>query len=190
MRKVNIFPIDNKEQLILVSFLHSLEYELKYIAKKTNDYFIYDKWKEKEYTSLTTNQLIDLKKLDLSCIGLKTIPDELRYLQNLEELNLSGNNLQELPDGIFTLKNLKVLNLGDIINGGNKLQSISKDIEKLTKLEVLKLIWNDELMELPKEILNLKNLDYISLSQRAILETNVGKELEETFCVDFEDFYN
>lgn len=96
----------------------------------------------------------------------------------------------ELPSEIYTLKNLKVLNLGDVISGGNKLQAISKDIGKLTNLEVLKLVWNDDIKELPKEILNLQNINFISLSQRAILKTKVGKEIEQRFCIDFEDLYN
>ena len=50
--------------------------------------------------------------------------------------------------------NIKV-KFTDIISGGNKLQAISKDIGKLTNLEVLKLVWNDDIKELPKEILNL-----------------------------------
>lgn len=51
---------------------------------------------------------------------------------------------------------------------------------------MLKLVWNDELKELPKEILNLKKLELIFLSQQAILETDVGKVIEKTFFVDLE----
>ena len=170
------------------SFIQILEEELKYFAEKSGDYFVYDKWKERDYTSLTSLKLKHLKKLDLSFLGLKTIPYEIGYFESLEELNLAGNQLKELPNEIYTLRNLKVLNLGDIISGGNQLQYISKNIEKLTNLEVLKIVWNDELKELPKEVLNLENLDFISLSQKAILETDVGREIEERFCIDFEDF--
>lgn len=186
MKKVNEYPITSIKHLMLVSFFCILDDELKCVAKNTNDYYIYDRWWEKGYKFLNAKQIDGLKKLDLSFIGLKNIPKEIEHFQNLEELNLSGNHLQELPDEIYNLKNLKVLNLGDIIGGGNKIQYISKNIEKLTNLEVLKLVWNDELKELPKEILNLKKLELIFLSQQAILETDVGKEIEKTFFVDFE----
>lgn len=176
------------KELMALSFFKVLDEELKYLAQQNDDYFIYNRWKTHGYIYLSSLDLWHLKKLDLSFLGLKVLPYEIGYFQNLEELNLSGNQLRELPNEIFTLKNLKVLNLGDIINGGNQLQCIPKDIEKLTYLEVLKIVWNNELKELPKEILNLKNLDFISLSQQAILETNVGKELEQKFCIDFEDF--
>jgi len=176
------------KRLMAHSFIQILDEELKYIAQRSGDYFIYDAWKKRDYTSLTSLKLKNLKKLDLSFLGLKTIPYEIGYFENLEELNLAGNHLQELPSEIYTLKNLKVLNLGDIISGGNKLHHISKDIEKLTNLEVLKLVWNDEIKELPKEILKLENIDFISLSQKAILDTPIGKQIEQSFCIDFEDF--
>lgn len=86
------------------------------------------------------------------------------------------------------MKNLKVLNLGDVINGGNNIQYISKDIEKLINLDVLQIVWNDELKELPKEILNLEKLELLRLSQEEILETKVGKEIEQRVCIDFENF--
>lgn len=176
------------KRLMAHSFIQILDEELKYIAQKSDDYFIYDKWKKRDYTSLTSLKLKNLKKLDLSFLRLKAIPYEIGYFENLEELNLAGNNLQELPIEIYTLKNLKVLNLGDIISGGNKLQYISKDIEKLTNLEILKLVYNDEIKELPKEVLKLENIDLISLSQKAILDTPIGKKIEQSFCIDFEDF--
>ena len=190
MKKVNEYPINSIKHLMLVSFFCILDEELKCIAKKTDDYYIYDMWREKGYKFLNAKQIDGLKKLDLSFLGLKNVPKEIGYFQNLEELNLSGNYIHNLPVEIYNLKNLKVLNLGDVISGGNKIKCISKNIEKLTNLEVLKLVWNDELKELPKEILNLKKLELIFLSQQAILETDVGKEIEKTFFVDFEDFQN
>ena len=176
------------KRLMAHSFIQVLDKELKYLACENDDYFIYNKWKKNNYTSLTSLKLKQLKKLDLSFLGLKTLPYEIAYFHNLEELNLAGNNLHELPSEIYTLKNLKVLNLGDIISGGNKLQYLSKDIEKLTNLEELRLVWNDDLIQLPKEILKLENLDFISLSQKAILDTDIGKKIEQRFCIDFEDF--
>lgn len=176
------------KRLLAHSFIQILDEELKYLADKSNDYFYYNNWKERGYTSLTSLKLRNLKELDLSLLGLKSLPYEIGYFQNVEELNLAGNNFSELPDEIYTLKNLKVLNLGDIINGGNNIQYISKNIEKLTNLEVLQIVWNDELKELPIEILNLERLELLRLSQEQILETKVGKKIEERVCIDFEDF--
>lgn len=176
------------KRLLAHSFIQVLDEELKYLADETNDYFKYNNWKKRDYTSLTSLKLKNLKKLNLSFLGLKMLPDEIGYFQNLEELNLAGNNLRELPDSIYTLKKLKVLNLGDIISGGNNIQYISKDIEKLTNLEVLQIVWNDELKELPKQILKLEKLELLRMSQEEILQSKLGEKIEKSFIIDFEYF--
>lgn len=51
------------------------------------------------------------RKLDLSNLGLRTIPDEVFQLNSVVELNLSGNKLKSIPKKIAKLHNLKILNL-------------------------------------------------------------------------------
>jgi len=175
---------------MLTSFFNILEDEIKYIEEESNNTFIYKRWIQRDYKSLNTRQLDLLKVLDLSFLNLNKIPPEIGCLENLEELSLAGNCLKELPEEIYNLKNLKVLSLGDVISGGNKLTSLSKKIGKLTNLEVLKIVWNEDLKELPKEILNLPKLDLVFLSQHSILDSEVGQQLLEKCYVDMEDLYN
>ena len=190
MKEESEYQHKSIRHLMLISFFNILHKEVKYVCKKTNDDFRYKKWIEKDYKSLNTKQLDLLKVLDLSFLNLARIPQEIGCLKNLEELNLAGNFLEELPEEIYNLKNLKVLCLGDVMSGGNKLTSLSKNIEKLTNLEVLQIVWNEDLKQLPKEILNLPKLDLVLLSQQSILDSEVGQKLLEKCYVDMEDLYN
>lgn len=190
MEEKNTYSHKSIRHLMLTSFFNILEDEIKYVAEESNNTFIYKRWMQRDYKSLNTRQLDLLKVLDLSFLNLNKIPPEIGCLENLEELNLAGNCLKVLPEEIYNLKNLKVLSLGDVISGGNNLTSLSKNIGKLTNLEVLKIVWNEDLKELPKEILNLPKLDLVFLSQHSILDSEVGQQLLEKCYVDIEDLYN
>ncbi|MAD41901.1 MAG: hypothetical protein CL623_05865 [Arcobacter sp.] len=190
MEKEGEYQHKSIKHLMLTSFFNILEDEIKYVAEESNSTFIYKRWTERDYKSLNTRQLDFLKVLDLSFLNLNKIPQEIGCLENLEELNLAGNSLKELPEEIYNLKNLKVLILGDVISGGNNLTSLSRNIEKLTNLEVLKIVWNEDLKELPKEILKLPKLDLVLLSQRSILNNDVGQKLLMKCYIDIEDLYN
>lgn len=50
------------KRLMAHSFINILDKELKYYAKKSGDYFIYDRWKEKNYASLTSLKINLFKK--------------------------------------------------------------------------------------------------------------------------------
>ena len=190
MEEKNTYSHKSIRHLMLTSFFNILEDEIKYVSEESNSTFIYKRWMQRDYKSLNSRQLDLLKVLDLSFLNLNIIPPEIGCLENLEELSLAGNCLKELPEEIYNLKNLKVLSLGDVISGGNNLTSLSKNIGKLTNLEVLKIVWNDDLKELPKEILNLPKLDLVFLSQHSILDSKVGQQLLEKCYVDIEDLYN
>lgn len=185
---INIYEEERHWSEKLIMFFNSIYTTFK--NTESLKYYLKEWENKKNYHLLTKDEIENLKVLDLSYLYLIEIPKEIGYLQNLEILNLSGNKLKELPDEIYGLGNLKELNLGNIIYGGNDIRYISKNIDRLTKLESLHLIWNDNLTSLPQEILSLENLMYISLSQRVILKTDIGKELAQTVCVNFEDFYN
>jgi len=190
MQKKEVYTHKSIRNLMLISFFNILDDEIKYLSEKDNSKFIYESWIERDYKSLKVRHLELLKVLDLSYLNLNQIPQEISCLKNLEELNLAGNYIKELPEEIYNLKNLKILNLGDILSGGNKLTFLSKNIEKLINLEILKIVWNEDLKELPKEILNLPNLQIVFMSQHSILENKVGQQLLEKCYVDMEDLYN
>jgi len=52
------------------------------------------------------NYDINIKKIDLSCIQLQSLPNYIGDMINLEELYLSNNQLQSLSAGIGDLHNL------------------------------------------------------------------------------------
>lgn len=72
------------------------------------------------------------KKLDLSDLHLRLLPQELFALEDLEELVLDQNLLVELPESIGRLKNLKSLSVSE-----NDLMEIPESIAELSLLENL-----------------------------------------------------
>lgn len=64
--------------------------------------------------------LAQAKTLDLSSLGLKTMPFAMRGNPNLRELNLSGNQLSSVPDWLWQLPQLKFISLNN-----NRLDSIN-----------------------------------------------------------------
>ena len=106
--------------------------------------------------------LLNLKGLDLSNCGLKTLPDEFANLQRLERLNLWSNNFQKFPKVICALKSLKELDLHSC-----KLSSLPDEFANLQSLEKLRLCCNN-FQEFPKVINSLKNL-----TQRDITEADL-----------------
>ena len=76
--------------------------------------------------------------LDLSGLGLTSVPPEIGQLTELTELDLSGNQLTSLPSEIGQLAELTELNLY-----GNHLALLPPEIWRLTKLEHLSLGGNE-----------------------------------------------
>ena len=96
-----------------------------------------------------------LKELNLSNCDLKTLPQELVYLQGLEELNVSKNKFQGVvPRVICELKNLKTL-----ILGGCGLNDLPDEFAKLQGLERLEL-WGNKFEKVPKALSSLKISKY------------------------------
>jgi Leucine-rich repeat (LRR) protein len=52
------------------------------------------------------------RKLDLSDLSLKVIPQEIAGLKSLTELDITGSALKEIPDSIGNLRSLRRLSLG------------------------------------------------------------------------------
>jgi hypothetical protein len=118
--------------------------------------------------------------LDLSDIGLTSIPKAVKDIRNLEVLKLNENAISELPDFIDSLKDIEYLDLsynklsvlpqsiGSLLFlktlnvRCNKLKSIPESIEKLVSLRSLDISYN-RLSELPETINNLLNLKYCNI---------------------------
>jgi len=106
----------------------------------------------------------NLSSLDLSDLGLTTVPREIGNCSNLKELILWRNKIKELPKEIGKLKKLQILYLS-----GNKLSTLPSEIGELTNLRELYLTWN-EIKEFPIEITYLKRLEKLVLYQNRIKE--------------------
>jgi hypothetical protein len=74
----------------------------------------------------------DRKCLDISCMGLKSIPSEIGLMTDMKRLCLHRNKLRSLPVELSQLTNLVRL---DIDN--NKLDSLPSDLSVLTNLQIL-----------------------------------------------------
>lgn len=132
-----------------------------------------------------------LPSLDLSGLGLTTLPPEIASLDTLYRLKLDDNRLTTLPPEIASLKTLIVLNATDneltalppeiasltalkaIFVNGNHLAALPPEIAFLTKLEVLYLNDNHFTM-LPPEIASLTALDTLSLFNNQLTELPAG----------------
>jgi Leucine-rich repeat (LRR) protein len=95
--------------------------------------------------------------LDLTYLGLETLPETLGDLANLTSLNLSGNRLKALPGWLSNLTNLTELDLGD-----NRLNTLPEWLGDLTNLTVLALSHNP-FSALPEWLGDLTNLTDLNL---------------------------
>ena len=107
-----------------------------------------------------------LKWLFLDDNKLTTLPESISNLQELRGLYIKGNHLSSLPSGICALENLRELDLSE-----NSLSEIPSEIEKLQQLSELHLSSN-KLKSLPVELSQLPNLFILDLRSN----WDLGKE--------------
>jgi internalin A len=101
-------------------------------------------------------------ELDLSGLGLTTVPEAIASLTNLQWLSLSGNQLTSVPEAIASLTNLQSLYLFD-----NQLTSVPEAIASLTNLQLLNLSFN-QLTSVPEAIATLTNLQSLYLDNNQL----------------------
>jgi internalin A len=104
------------------------------------------------------------RTLDLSRLGLSSVPPEIGQLASLAVLHLSKNLLISVPPEIGQLGNLTELNLFD-----NQLTSVPPEIGRLTNLYRLYLGYN-RLSSLPPEIGRLASLTRLDLTENRLRE--------------------
>lgn len=115
--------------------------------------------------------------LDLSGMGLSSLPPHVGQLSHLETLNLSRNQLTTLPPEITQLTNLQELDLSE-----NELTILAPGIGRLTQLKHLTL-WGNRLNTFPSELCQLSGLQSLDLSQNEL--TSLPPEVARLSKLEF-----
>ncbi|MEM1279938.1 MAG: COR domain-containing protein [Cyanobacteria bacterium P01_H01_bin.152] len=121
---------------------------------------------ERQIREAIANQVTEL---NLSGLGLKTVPPSIGQLANLTALYLDHNQLTALPKELCQLANLTTLYLHQ-----NQLTAVPKELGELQSLTELYLSQN-QLRQVPKELGELQNLTELYLHQNQLI--TVPKEL-------------
>lgn len=116
------------------------------------------------------SEMKTLRELDLSRLGLKTLPAQIGQLSDLTMLILSYNQITSLPSEICQLEKLEAL-----ILDGNQLTSLPPEIGKLKSLIAL-YIDENQLTSLPNEIGFLRSLQdlYLNKNDLSSLPPSIG----------------
>lgn len=107
--------------------------------------------------------LKNIKELQLYSIGLVSLPDSFKNLENLEALDLSGNNFNEVP-AILTPENFKHLKHLDLV--ANR-RYVIDDLTLMTEPEKM---WGGLLGDkaFPEQLLRWDSLEVLRLSNNLI----------------------
>src|ERR1041385_8286785 len=98
--------------------------------------------------------------LDLSVLGLTSLPNEVAKLQGIRELHLQRNKLITLPADLDT-KTIQFLDLSE-----NPLVEIPEGVRTMNRLETL-IIEKAKLTKLPSWLTELTSLKYLYLNGNA-----------------------
>ena len=114
------------------------------------------------------------KKLDLSGLGLRELPESIGRLTQLRELRLSRNQLTALPEWIGQLTQLQ-----DLLLHENELPALPESIGQLTDLRNLRLR-GSQLTAVPESIGRLIHLQMVELTsnQLTALPESIGRLMQ------------
>ena len=173
----------------IIDFFAVLDKAIDERSRKLGRSMQYDFWLKKGYNALSVENLYTIKELDLSYSLIIELPPEFAYLTSLEHINLAGNYIEEVPQWIWQMSNLKELILGNHIAGGNPIKTLSGDIRHLQKLEILDIRNLHDLEVLPNELLELKNLLYLQMTQMNLYKSDFVQKIEKMKqpCVMFDE---
>ncbi len=132
--------------------------------------------KQKRYTDLTEALRYpqNVYILDLTGLGIDSVPSEIKNLKKLQILILNDNFLETLPKEICELPNLQIIRASD-----NNIHYLPSEFGKLKNLEELTL--NDNHLEyLPVSISKLKKLKIL----------NLGNNNLKSLVIDFSQMPN
>jgi len=98
--------------------------------------------------SESISQLENLEELWIYHTALKYLPSNISKLTKLTHLGVEANDIRVLPDTLSALSELRTL---DVFF--NSLSALPVSLSKLPKLERLDALYNEDLVEVPKELL-------------------------------------
>jgi small GTP-binding protein len=116
-------------------------------------------------------QISNLQTLELSRNKISVIPDAITQLFNLQKLYLRENQISVIPDEIIHLSNLKELSLA-----ANQISVIPDAITQLSELQSL-FLWDNQIRIIPNEIAKLSKLQelYLAGNQISAIPNEIAK---------------
>ena len=143
------------------------------ITKLTNLEVLHIMYNQIEYLPAEIGNLVRLEELDINANMLTSLPLEFGELINLKILDISRNDFLKLQDELFEL-----INLEELYAGENHIKAISSKISRLKHMRLLSLgnrgvgfrysagttEYDNEISELPMELAQLKNLEFLDLT--------------------------
>jgi hypothetical protein len=122
---------------------------------------------QKHINSLTKDQLGSVTELDLSELGLQTIPDEIGQFFNLKKLDLRNNEISTITNSILCWPVLEKLYLSN-----NKIQDISSIPQWVNLRELY--VNNNLIKDIPTSIIKLVYLKELDISNNQILDPTIS----------------
>lgn len=136
-----------------------IPYEIQFLRKVEDlTFFSNADWYRRDFsTGEYIAKLTQLKRLEITALGLVKIDDDFANLKNLEELGLVANNFNDLPDVLTpeNFPNLKKLDLSS-----NRRTTIL-DMSSTT---YDRSVWGGFVGEFPERLLRWEKLEYLRLS--------------------------
>nr|XP_023892273.1 putative disease resistance protein RGA4 isoform X2 [Quercus suber] len=109
-----------------------------------------------------------IRLLDLSSMGIKTIPSSIGNLKHLRYLDVSYNHIKMLPSSITSLHNLQTL-----VFFGYGIKALPKDISKLVNLTYIDGTYDFDFDHMPRglgQLTKLQTLSQFVMSQNSCLD--------------------